>query len=608
MATLNSPRAAGGAGESEGGLSPSGPRSEGFQLFHRPLLPPSGAHDRPLLRRQLRWLIGLRVLVITSVLGVYLLLSLLPDQPLGKLRWDFLVVVAAAAYGASLAYLLLLNVSDRHVGLLAHFQFLGDIALITSLVYYFGGVTSPFSMLYLIVISISAVLLRRRAAILVANIAYLAYAGTLLGFYFNWFTSPHPSPDPVTAWRLAYALGTHLLGFYGVAILTSYLAGTVTEAERELEEKSENLAELRIVYRDVIQSISSGLITTDLAGAITSVNRIGEQLLHVGEGELLGHPIHRTGLFSHPAWLNQTRECHGGERLRRETEIQLPNKSSGEFLADAASLIHIGYSLTPLNDAQGGRTGYIIVFQDLTEWRHLQEELRLKDRMAAVGQMAAGLAHEIGNPLAAISGSVQMLAPAVGGDPQQVKLVGILTRESQRLDRTVKSFLQFARPTERSNTRFDIAGLLSEHVELLHHSPELSTTHRVELELDPPSAMVMADADQISQIFWNLVRNALRAMPEGGTLRIRGHVDQGIYRLRVTDTGRGMGEEERSRLFQPFKSLFDGGSGIGMAIVYRIIEEHGGNLNVDSFPGMGTTITVELPIAKVATPTFEVVS
>jgi two-component system sensor histidine kinase PilS (NtrC family) len=321
--------------------------------------------------------------------------------------------------------------------------------------------------------------------------------------------------------------------------------------------------------------------------------------------------MHHTGLFSRAAWLEQTHECHGGERLRREAEIRLPN---GGFDADPSNLgdnstpVHIGYSLTPLNDAQGERNGYIIVFQDLTEWHHLQEELRLKDRMAAVGQMAAGLAHEIGNPLAAISGSVQMLAPAVGGDPQQEKLVGILTRESQRLDRTVKSFLQFARPTERSNTRFDIAGLLSEHVELLHHSPELSTTHRVELELDPPSAMVMADADQISQIFWNLVRNALRAMPEGGTLRIRGQVDDGTYRLRVTDTGRGMGEEERSRLFQPFKSFFDGGSGIGMAIVYRIIEEHGGSLNVDSFPGMGTTITVEIPIAKVATPAFEVFS
>jgi two-component system sensor histidine kinase PilS (NtrC family) len=225
----------------------------------------------------------------------------------------------------------------------------------------------------------------------------------------------------------------------------------------------------------------------------------------------------------------------------------------------------------------------------------MQEDLRMKDRMVAVGELAAGLAHEIGNPLAAISGSVQMLAGRVDGDPAQRKLIEILLKESHRLDRTIKGFLRFARPRERSSVSFDIARLLAENVELLRNSEEVSERHRLEMELDPPSARLFADPDQISQIFWNLARNSLRAMPDGGTLRVVGRFAGEWYRLQVIDTGRGMTEEQRTNLFHPFQSFFDGGTGIGMAIVYRIVQDHGGRLRVDSRPGAGTTITVELP-------------
>jgi two-component system sensor histidine kinase PilS (NtrC family) len=552
-------------------------------------MPFPGARDLGLLRRQLKWLVAIRLVVVTSVFLLYFLVALLPREPALFIAPRFVFLLLGLAYGFSLGYLGLLAIA-AHPEAQAYLQFLGDLLLITALVYWFGGSASPFSMLYLIVISVAAALLRRRAAMLVANVAYLLYAATLLGLHYGWFPAA-VDVEQISVFRLFYNLAIHLLGFYGVAFFTSFLAKNATLAEHELEEKRENLADLQVVYHDVVQSISSGLITTDREGTITSLNRAGEHLLRCEADRLVGRHIAEAHLFPAERWEQLTAECSRSRRVRAEFEGGGPAGKSW-----------FGFTVTPLTDAHSSLGGYIVVFQDLTEWRALQSELRMKDRMAAVGELAAGIAHEIGNPLAAISGSVQMLSPAAEDDPQKSKLLSIVLRESQRLDRTIKSFLQFARPKERSSVWFDIAHLLAEHVELLSNSSEVSPAHRLEVSLDPPSARVLADPDQVSQIFWNLARNALKAMPAGGTLAISGHLLEETYRLRVADSGRGMGPDERAKLFQPFKSFFDQGTGIGMAIVYRIVQEHGGRVVVETSPGAGTAITAELPVGGVPIP------
>jgi two-component system sensor histidine kinase PilS (NtrC family) len=277
-----------------------------------------------------------------------------------------------------------------------------------------------------------------------------------------------------------------------------------------------------------------------------------------------------------------------------------PNERTQTGVRRGETIVPVGYSLSRLTDARGIPVGTILVFQDLSQWHRLQEELRLKDRMAAAGELAAGIAHEVGNPLAAISGSVQLLSAALPANDAQRKLFDIILKESHRLDRTIKGFLRFARPRERATTRFDIAALLAENLALLRNSEEATGRHRFVLDVDPPSTFLVGDADQISQIFWNLARNALRAMPEGGTLELTGRLDGEWYRMIFRDTGRGMSDEQRERLFQPFQSFFDGGTGIGMAIVYRIVQEHGGHVEVDTRPGEGATITVELPLRQPA--------
>jgi two-component system, NtrC family, sensor histidine kinase PilS len=549
----------------------------------------------PKLRRQLSWLIAIRLVVITSVMVPNVLLQL-RESALNesKIHYSSLYLVAGATYLLSLLYLALQRWLRDAPQAQAYVQFLGDLGIVTGLVHHFGGIDSPFSMLYLLVISVAASLLRRRAAIFVATVAYAAYATLTLGLFFDWL-QPGELGGSVAAsgWRVAYNLAVHLFGFYAVAFLTSYLAQNVSQAESALRENREDLAALRVVHRDVVQSIASGLITTDGNGIVTFVNRAGEEILGWPAAQLVGQSIAATHLIAADGWATRVAECEQGGRARSYSDFDTGGSATG-----GGRHVHVGYGLNRLADASGTPRGYIVVFQDLTEVRQLQEEIRIKDRMAAVGELAAGLAHEIGNPLAAISGSVQMLATNAVSDPAQRKLLDIVLKESQRLDRTIKGFLRFARPRDRSSARFDIATLLQENTELLRNSEETGPNHHVELALAEPSAFLLADPDQISQIFWNLARNALRAMPGGGHLRILGAVQADSYRFEVRDDGRGMREEERARLFQPFRSGFGGGTGIGMAIVYRIVEEHGGRITVESHPHRGTSIAIELPGAS----------
>ncbi len=536
------------------------------------------------LKSSLRWLIGIRLVVITSLALPYFLYRV--TQPDLYSRLDFLYLLSGLVYAASLVYIGLLRWLADRTEFQAYVQFIGDLLLITGLVYYFGGLASPFSIFYFIVVIVAATMLGRRPALAIGACAWVLYASVVLALAYRLLNLPGGVPaDTPSRLQLLYNLGVHLLGFIAVALLSSRLAQSVAQAESALRRKGEQVANLEIFNRDIIESIPSGLVTTDLEGRVTSANRAAEQILGFDARTLGGKPIYDTGFLSREQWQGLVSIDSTEPRTRRELIYRTGETSRP-----------IGYALTHLTNAEGTPSGYIVIFQDLTDWRQLQEELRLKDRMAAVGELAAGIAHEIGNPLAAISGSVQMLAGSYEGQPAQSKLLDITLKESQRLDRTIRSFLKFARPKDRASVSFDVAELLTENLKLLRHSAEVGEHHSLKLELNPSSVALEADPDQISQIFWNLARNALRAMPDGGTLTIVGRPRGDSYRIAFSDTGRGMDDEERARLFQPFQSFFDGGTGIGMAIVYRIVEEHGGRLTVDSEPGSGSTITVELPM------------
>lgn len=567
----------------------------------------------PRLARQLQWLIAIRLVVVTSVVLPYFLVQIAPADSTAALEAEapapavepdsttaqsldvveqtgatrLLYLIAGLTYLASLAYILLLRILAGRYRAQAYIQFFGDLLLVTVLVYFFGGIESPFSILYLVVIAVATTLLERRSTG-VATLAFALYASLLVTLYQGWLPMADGSTllqDLPTTRRLIYNVSVHLFAFYAVSLLTWFLVRNVARAEQELVAKTEDLADLEVQYRDVIQSITSGLITTDREGYITTINRAARQILRRGEATLLGRHVSETGIITADQWRRFASQPGGQRRLASEIEV----------VRDEAP-IYVGFSLAELKDADGVTTGAIVIFQDLTPWRKLEEEVRMKDRMAAVGSLAAGLAHEIGNPLAAISGSVQMLSRSLDGASPHGRLLEILHKESQRLDRTIKGFLEYARPKKPTSEDFDVARLLQENFELLENSPEIEPGHELELSLDPPSTRLVADPDGVSQIFWNLARNALKAMPEGGRLEVTGTLRDGAYEIDFADTGHGMSEQERANLFHPFQSFFDSGTGLGMAIVYRIVHDHGGTISVDSHPGRHTRITVRLPV------------
>jgi len=534
------------------------------------------------LNRKLLWLTSIRALVVASIVLSYLLYDL--GQSVDK--WQnvkFFVIYGAIQL---LAHITLLRVLRSRPRIHAYLQFLGDLVLITLLIVKLEG-ASQFSLLYIVVIAVASVFLDRTGVLVIAGFAYVGYLGTVLNVG-NLF-SPEGGPvltagdAPADVLKLLYNLIMHLVGFYAVAILTSFLTRGVERARAELRATHLDLSYLEGLYGDVIESMSSGLLITDTTGMIVSINQTGEEILGRSQKDLEGTPIAEVGIFGPEEW----------ERLRRRSG-EAPMRDELRYRRDDGEEIVVGYSLSRFLDKEKSWRGYLLIFQDLTDWRELEEKVRQQDRLAAIGEMASKIAHEVGNPLASISGSVQMLAGRES-DPQGQKLLEIILKESRRLDRTVKSFLEFAVLPERQPTEVDVAALLAEGVELLRNSEEMGAGHRIVADLVPDSVTLFADPDQIGQVFWNLARNAIQAMPDGGELQVVGRLDGDRYRIEFRDTGNGMTREERERLFLPFKSFFGRSLGLGMPIVSRIVEMHGGEIRVDSRPGRGTTITVELP-------------
>ena len=530
------------------------------------------------LRKAMGWQTMIRVVVLLLILLSAILIQAGSGVELG-------ISFLYALNGAALLLGLFHWTIGRHLppATAAHIQLLGDLAIVTVLVYSSGGPDSVFNFLYLVVIGAAAFLLHRKGAVLVASLAAILYGSIVLLLAYGVLPPPPLAPGPDWgAARVRYNLAITVAGFYAVAFMVSYLSEKLASAREELVIRQKALHRLQNLYGNVIATMSSGLLTTDASQRVTFVNRAGGDLLRVDPALAAGRPIKELG-FVFPQDMEATlSRARGRETYRGEIDVVRENRRQV-----------LGYSLRAMKDADG--EGTLILFQDLTEMKKLERQARFNEQLAAVGELAAGIAHEIRNPLASISGSVQVLSNELSVGSAERRLMEIIVSESNRLSKILEEFLRFVRPQERRVAIFDVAQSLAEVMDLFRLSDEVSDAHAILVDVEPRSSFLSGDRDQIRQIVYNVAKNAVRAMTAGGALTVVGREEDAWYSIRFTDTGRGMNEEELSRLFTPFSTAFDGGTGLGMAIVRRIVEEHGGAIDADSRPGEGTSVTVLLP-------------
>ena len=537
------------------------------------------------MSNDVRMLIAVRVVVVTTLLLAALIIQYTIRE---VLPIDYLYVAAGATYALTLLYIGLAFAIPSRVLNLA-LQTAGDILVETLLVYFTGGLDSPFSFLYLVSIITASMLLYRRGGLLAASVAAILYGVLVDLMYYGVLPIPEQSMFLPVAWtssRLYFNMAANFSGFYATALLTSYLSEQLQRTSLELDANRQNLAELRALNQNVVNSIPSGLITLSSFGTASFINPAGASILRADPATVLGRHITELGFFTNEAWNGAREDLAGSSVVRLEVER----------VDEEGRKRNIGFAVSSLTTLEGTFSGYTVIFQDLTDVKKLEADVRLKDRMAAVGELSAGIAHEIRNPLAAIAGSVQMLKKSQSLTPQEQRLMSIVLKESERLNKAISDFLRFVRPQERRTVEFDVAASLAETLELLVNSPELDERHEIRREIVPPSFLINGDADQIRQVFWNLARNAVAAMPQGGVLNVRTTIDDSAYHIIFSDNGQGMSQADLQRLFQPFRTNFPSGTGLGMAISYRIVQEHGGTIDVTSRQGEGTAITVTLPL------------
>jgi two-component system sensor histidine kinase PilS (NtrC family) len=544
-----------------------------------------GAHTPPVSSpspKTLRWLIGLRLIVV-STLFIGILLIQVNTQLILPLRSFYGLILLA--YGLSLLYLMLQiwRISPK---IQAGIQLFGDLVIVTGFVYVTGGVFSPFSFLYLTVIVVAAAMVPA-GGVVFAGLSAVAYGLQAVLMYYELLPLPttlEGVPVSPSASRVLYQILIHVVGFILVALLVSYLTESLRRAHTMLEEETERAKQFVALTQHVVRSVGAGILAADLDGKVLYVNPAGAAILGISNvDDQIGRPLEEVMPLAEHNWglIASRARSHSVARIEGTLEH-----------SDA----QLGLSVDPLKDERATVVGFIVNYQDLTELRLEAERDRMKDRMAATGEMAARMAHEIKNPLASISGSAQMLSSVGGVDDTGRRLLDIVVAESRRLSGILDGFLVFARPGQATHAMCDLSQLLKDCLALLRRSDEISPDHR--LLLDAPDHLeVLGEEHLLRQIFWNLSRNALQAMPHGGTLKISAERRSSSVIIRWRDNGVGMTDEVRRRAFEPFVTTQTDGTGLGLAVVYSAVQEHGGSVEIVSSPGRGTTVTVELPAA-----------
>jgi len=537
-------------------------------------------------KKRIGWFILLRVILVTCFLVSIVVLDLKSLEQMADLARGVLLRLVAATYLFSLASYCVLRVFGRPLRTIAYAQIVWDLLVVTMLILVTGGVNSPFAFFYFLSIVSASVLLARYEAYYTASLCVILY-GTILDFqYYGKLAPLGLSQFPAHQHGAGYIF--YLIFLYSTSFfLTAYLAGSLAErarlSETALKEKAIDYDELERLHSSIVSTIDSGLVTINAEGRIRVFNRFAEQLTGLSQRDAYDRPL--TAVLPGVA----------------PFEPELFRTSQGELAHTAldGTRLLLFFKSTPLSDKDGATVGAVLDLRDLTRLRRMEEELKRADRLAAVGELSARMAHEIRNPLAAISGSVQLAALRAWADEKDKRLFSIIVRETDRLDQLLREFLFYAKPTQPAKVPLNLRRVITDLIALLSTDQRLKNV--VIANLVPEGLVVLFDKDQCSQVFWNLVVNGAEAISGEGRIAIEagllgaGKGSRGEVWICVSDTGAGMSEADLERACEPFFTTKKSGTGLGLATVYRIVETHGGRISVSSALGEGARVTLFLP-------------
>ena len=546
------------------------------------------------LRKNLAWLIAIRAIIGTILLGSAVVVQITAPGSFPVNPFFFLI---GLTYGLTIIYGLTLRFVGRYRWLI-DLQLAGDALIVSAFIYFTGGITSYFTSLYVLPVIAAGAIQFRRGGLMAATLSTVLYVGLVIAQYLAasgyrtdpWLAAATLTLPPSSVAR--YTVALNVFGFFAVALLSGSLADSLRSAGARLEEASTEIADLQALNQHVIDSLPSGLVTADPALRIRTFNRGAESITGVPFRSAVGRPINEVLQLPGPVM----------ESIQSDLRVKRARRHEFRYRTSDGRELEIGLTATHLETPRG-RAGLLFTFQDVTSIKKLERDSQIQQRLAAVGEMAAGIAHEIRNPLASMSGSIQILRHELPLSSEQEQLMDIVLRESERLNTTIRSFLAYARPQRFHIERFDARRPLNDAALLLRNSADVHDKHEILVDVPGSELWYEADEGQIKQIVWNLATNGLRAMPDGGRLHLIGAYEPasaGVV-LTVRDEGVGIPPEELDRLFQPFHGTFAQGSGLGLAIVHRIVSDYNGEISVSSQPGAGTSVSVHLPARATVT-------
>ncbi len=541
----------------------------------------------PDLSGSIRWLMILRLTVAAVMLLVSILLQVREGAGFFSTPMRGLYLFAGLAFLVTIVYASLApRVRDQTR--FATVQLSGDLVLLSGVVLITGGAASPFIILYFLIIIGAGILFYRAGSLIAAGASAVLYgvaaAAPLIPQVAN-FIDPDGSTLAMSRSAIGYRHLLAVFSFFLVAFLASHLAESLRSMGEKLSITSASLAELERRSELILQCIASGLVTIDLEGRITYCNRAAERIAHVEAADVVG--VAFAEVFLTPARPEPWRDSKMLESAPLRLEGRISGKSGEEDLL-------LGMTFSPLRDESGSLTGVICAFQDLTNICRMEEQVRRSDRLAAIGELAAGMAHEIRNPLASLSGSLTMLSEEQRFEGTSRELMDIVTGEVSRLDALITDFLGFASPREPVLRPVDLGALAQATATLLRQAHQ--GAWRIEVVERGGGALAEVDQQLVRQVFWNLSLNAIEAMPAGGRLEIRLEAAADAVTVAFADTGVGIPPAAMAKIFTPFYSTKERGTGLGLAIVFKIVEAHLGRVDVETTPGRGTTVRVSFPV------------